>query len=97
MGKDTALEQRTQENEKYLLALWAEILAAENVSADSDFFQLGGDSIQMMTMLFRVSQDLGVDLNPGAVFETPTPAQLALSLANTQMNCPQDAFHVGTI
>jgi acyl carrier protein len=90
MEKDGALEQRIEENEKYLLNLWAEILAAETISADSDFFQLGGDSIQMMTMLFRVSQDLGVDLSPGAIFETPTPAQLALSLANAQMNCPDE-------
>src|SRR5690349_5871853 len=54
-------EQRREENREYLLGLWAEILATENVAADSDFFQLGGDSLQMMTMLFRISQDLGVE------------------------------------
>jgi acyl carrier protein len=92
-----ALEQRIEENKNYLVALWADVLGAENVSADSDFFQLGGDSLQMMTMLFRISQDLGVELSPGTVFETPTPEQLALFLSDAQSDCPEEEINGGTI
>jgi acyl carrier protein len=90
-------EQRTEANNEYLLGLWAEILATENVSTDSDFFQLGGDSLQMMTMLFRVSQDLGVELSPGAVFDAPTPAELAVLLSNLQAGELEDDVNNGII
>lgn len=97
MQKSATFEQRTDENRDYLLMLWAEILGGKDVSPDSDFFELGGDSIQMMTMLFRVSQDLGVELSPGTVFETPTPAQLAFLLAGIQANYSKDEGGRGII
>ena len=70
--------------EGILIGLWQEVLGVEGISNQSDFFQLGGDSLQMMTLLFRISQELGVELDPGTVFDNPAIAQLALVLAERQ-------------
>ncbi len=52
--------------------IWSEILQRGDIGADADFFQLGGDSLQMMIMLFRVNETFGLDLTPEVVFENPT-------------------------
>lgn len=70
-------DELTRKNEEKLLLLWKEILTIEDVTVDSNFFDAGGDSLQMMTLLFRVSQETGVELDPAAVFENPTIKQLA--------------------
>ena len=72
--------------EGILINMWQEVLGVDGISNQSDFFQLGGDSLQMMTMLFRISHDLGVELDPGTVFDNPAIAQLALVLAERQQS-----------
>jgi acyl carrier protein len=64
--------------------IWREVLGTDDISAESDFFQQGGDSLQMMTMLFRISREIGLEVDPGTVFDNPTIGQLALFLANEQ-------------
>lgn len=92
-----AIEKHIEENKNYLIGLWAEILGTEAVSASSDFFELGGNSLHMMTMLFRISQDLGVELSPGVVFELPTPDQLAIYLSNAQSGHTEEQVTSGII
>jgi len=97
MSKSLALDQHIAGNQKILLLLWQEILILKNISCDSDFFQLGGDSLQMMTLLFRISQETGIELDPGTVFENPTLGQLAAFIANAQQATSNGAVSEGTI
>jgi acyl carrier protein len=53
-----------------LTAIWNEVLQRSGDLSDGDrFFQLGGDSVAMMMMLFRVEKVLHVELNPEEVYE----------------------------
>jgi aryl carrier-like protein len=78
-------DEHIRKSEEKLLLLWKEILTTEDVTVDSNFFDAGGDSLQMMTLLFRVSQEMGVELDPAAVFENPTIKELALLIAREQL------------
>lgn len=69
-----------EEIEGTLLNIWRDILDNPELSRDGDFFESGGDLLQLMTMLFRVSQEFQEELDPGTVFDNPTTAQLALVL-----------------
>lgn len=84
MQAETGSEQQTAHNEQILISIWKDILGISNISNDSDFFELGGDSLQMMTVLFRISQDMGIELDPGVIFDGPTPAQLAVFITARQ-------------
>lgn len=55
--------------ENAIRSIWNEILGSADIGPDSDFFDLGGDSILALNMLFRVHADLGVELPPGTLFE----------------------------
>lgn len=56
-----------------LAALWCEALSRETaIGPEDDFFTLGGDSLAMTIVLFRVKEVLGIDLPPGALLESPS-------------------------
>ena len=60
-----------------LAKIWAEVLRVSQVANDSNFFDIGGDSLKAMEVIVRVSEVLHVDLPLIAFFEDPTVAHLA--------------------
>ncbi|MYX41633.1 amino acid adenylation domain-containing protein, partial [Streptomyces sp. SID89] len=57
--------------------IWAEALGADVVSAEDDFFQLGGDSLPALRVLFALRRAFGVDLPLITMFEATTVEELA--------------------
>ncbi|MVO84357.1 amino acid adenylation domain-containing protein [Streptomyces sp. p1417] len=64
------------EREETLAALFAEVLGAERVGIDDDFFAVGGDSIQSIQLATR-ARARGVVVSAREVFEHRTVAALA--------------------
>ncbi len=64
-----------QQLSELLLRAWATVLGRE-VGPDEDFFALGGSSIQAAMISNRVQAELGVAVNPAALFGAPTIAAL---------------------
>ncbi|MEU8087143.1 amino acid adenylation domain-containing protein [Micromonospora sp. NPDC049101] len=64
------------EVEQQLAAIWRDVLGLEEVSVDSGFFALGGDSLLGIQMVSRANAR-GMALNPQDVFQSPTIAELA--------------------
>ncbi|MFC8313030.1 amino acid adenylation domain-containing protein [Gordonia sp. NPDC057258] len=62
--------------ERIIAALFAEVLELDDVTADDNFFTLGGDSIVSM-QLVAAAKAAGLSLTPRAIFEAKTVAALA--------------------
>jgi acyl-CoA synthetase (AMP-forming)/AMP-acid ligase II/aryl carrier-like protein len=67
--------------EKGLAAIWGEILKRERISSHDDFCALGGHSLHAVQVLARVRRAFGVDLAVRSLYERPTLAGLARSIA----------------
>jgi amino acid adenylation domain-containing protein len=66
--------------ERFLAALWRELLGVESLGVDDDFFDRGGDSIRAAILINRLQQELGEYVYVVALFEAPTIARLAAYL-----------------
>ena len=62
-------------------AVWQEVLGMGQVSVESDFFRIGGNSIMANKVTSRLRASLGAPLSGGALFQHPTIAALAKQLA----------------
>ncbi|MEV6908770.1 amino acid adenylation domain-containing protein [Amycolatopsis sp. NPDC051071] len=72
------------DEEKTIAAVYAEVLGLDRVSADDDFFAIGGDSIRSIQVVTRV-RARGVEVSPREIFEYRTAARLAeVALDNKQ-------------
>jgi amino acid adenylation domain-containing protein len=63
--------------ERELVAIWQEILKIPDIEIDDDFFELGGDSLQALTVLLEIELRLGRSLSPTTLLQAPTIARLA--------------------
>ncbi|MFF3570806.1 amino acid adenylation domain-containing protein [Nocardia jiangxiensis] len=69
--------------ERIVAKLFADVLHLDTVSADSNFFALGGDSIVSMRMV-ALARSAGLNLTPRDVFEAKTVAALAALAGGAQ-------------
>jgi hypothetical protein len=69
--------------EEVLAGIWDEVLGRRGVGAHDSFFDLGGHSLLATQLLVRMRDLLGVEVPLARVFEHPTVAGLAQSLAAT--------------
>jgi len=60
-----------------LAALWRELLQADAVGVNDDFFELGGQSLLAIRMVARIRDQFEVDVQLRNLFERPTVAGLA--------------------
>ncbi|MET0646544.1 MAG: amino acid adenylation domain-containing protein [Pyrinomonadaceae bacterium] len=78
-GRDTGrsfLAARTP-IEEVISAIWRQVLGAERVGRDDNFFRLGGHSLLATKVVARVREAFGVELPVRALFESPTLAEFS--------------------
>lgn len=63
--------------EKALTIIWKDLLYHDNFSIDNNFFEIGGKSILIPSIVIRLKKDHGVDISIVDVFTYPTIRSLA--------------------
>jgi len=69
-----------------LCEIWKRALDREQIGIDTNFFELGGDSISAMTLVSRIRDTLNVRISYLLVAKHPTVRQMAAAIDST----PQD-------
>ena len=72
------------EMERAVAVVWCEVLKVADVGAEDDFFALGGDSIQAMTLLHRVAETWEREIPLEDFADGLTVARMARALAGTE-------------
>jgi amino acid adenylation domain-containing protein len=78
-GAGASAEPRTPA-EELLAEMWCELLGAERVGIQDDFFDLGGHSLKATQLAARVRRAFGIELPLRRLFESPTVAGLARAI-----------------
>lgn len=72
-------EEFASEFEKTIVAIWSEVLNIKSLRHDSEFYDLGGDSIKAIKMVTQINK-LGYNINIKDLFNNSTLKQLLLLL-----------------
>jgi phthiocerol/phenolphthiocerol synthesis type-I polyketide synthase E len=81
-------------------AIWEKELGVARVLPESDFFELGGDSLRILNMLLRLEAELGIEVAAGALFQAPTLHEFCALLAGELRRVAEptsSAFLEGTL
>ncbi|NLD39619.1 MAG: hypothetical protein GX654_22425 [Desulfatiglans sp.] len=60
------------ETETIVSKIWSEVLQQNKVNPEDNFFEMGGDSLMTMMVMFRVKEILQVDMPPYTISQSPT-------------------------
>jgi acyl carrier protein len=83
--------------EREIGALWREVLQADvPVTSSENFFSLGGDSLAMTMVLFRVHEVFGVELPTAALLETPELGAFS-ALVDSALRAADQAIETSTL
>jgi amino acid adenylation domain-containing protein/non-ribosomal peptide synthase protein (TIGR01720 family) len=63
--------------EKKLRQLWEEILGIEKTGINSHFFELGGNSLNVMSLISKIHKEFDIRIPLGDIFNNPTIKQQA--------------------
>ena len=77
--------------EEIVAGIWSQILKLETVGVHDNFFSLGGHSLLATQVAQRVRQTFNIELPLRLFFETPTVAELAAYVVQSQMGEADDA------
>ncbi|MEZ2339448.1 amino acid adenylation domain-containing protein [Mucilaginibacter sp. RCC_168] len=73
------------ENQLKLLDIWKELLPSADIGLDSDFFELGGDSIKAIQAATRIHREFGVAITLNDIFVNTTIRTLELLVEKAQL------------
>ena len=76
-GKPDSAEAMRDEVERTVAEWWRELLGAESLTPQSDFFHMGGQSLTAMRLSAKIKKTYGVQLSSATIFEAPTIEKLA--------------------
>ena len=81
----------SSELEDRVAAIWAEALEhTDGIGPEDSFFDLGGDSMSMMIVLFQIGEQFGVELSQAAFLQAASLKEFCAVLKSA-CNAPGDA------
>jgi acyl carrier protein len=72
---------RVQGLDSAIAEIWTSELAVQSIEMSDNFFDLGGSSVQMLNILFRVQEALLIEVPPAIFFDQPRFGEFCGALA----------------
>jgi acyl carrier protein len=85
------------EMETHIAALWQQMLGISPIGIEDDFFELGGDSLMAVQLIFQLSTAFDVELSTQMLFEASTVARLAVTVRRVKERQGAEAAKVAEV
>lgn len=72
--------------ESVLLKLWTEILGIERIGINDRFIELGGNSLNVMTLISRIHREFDIRLSLGEIFKNSTIEMQAMCIKEAKID-----------
>ena len=72
MQVSTKITPQLSETENIVSQIWSEVLQQETIKPENNFFELGGDSLMTIIVMFQVNDKLKVNMPPYTISQSPT-------------------------
>lgn len=72
------------DTEEKLYSIWKDILSKERISANDNFFEIGGNSLKAIQLISRIHKDLGIKLPLKTVFIGRTIKNITREIDNVE-------------
>jgi aryl carrier-like protein len=79
-----AAQPPVNDTERVVAGIWGDVLGLPQVGRHTSFFDLGGQSLQLLQVHSRLRERFGPDLTVVDLFKHPTVSSLAQRLTATQ-------------
>lgn len=76
-------QNETGDQTRRMLDIWKRVLGTQDVSAEDDFFALGGHSMLVLELFAEIDQEFGVSLPLSVLFGAPTVSALVHRIKET--------------
>lgn len=80
-GSAAAEEPGLQGLVAVLARVWSDVLGVGDLGPDDDFFELGGDSLMSVSLIFRLEKELGGHIPAVTIFEDSRLGQMAAQIS----------------
>ncbi|MFE3577368.1 amino acid adenylation domain-containing protein [Lysinibacillus sp. NPDC059133] len=74
---ETPYKAPSTELEIAINEIWKEVLSLEKISVDDDFFEIGGQSLLVAKLVYKISEYFNTDLPIRVIFKDPTISGMA--------------------
>jgi amino acid adenylation domain-containing protein len=78
--------------EKKIIKIWKEVLGTERIGIYDNFYELGGNSLQAVQLVSKMSIILNCDISIKYLFANPTPASIAEFLHTVKLHNKNDYY-----
>lgn len=82
MGKKESYIPPETDLENRVVNIWKEVLHADRIGRRDNYFEVGGNSLNLLVVVKRLEDVLGIQIPITAIFEHPTPETLARYLGS---------------
>jgi acyl transferase domain-containing protein/acyl carrier protein len=88
-GAVPAAAGASAELERSIAAIWERLLGRPTIGRDDNFFDLGGNSLLGMQLIAALDRELGIEITPVELFESPSVGGLVRHLGLAAGNDPR--------
>ncbi|MFZ5352311.1 MAG: amino acid adenylation domain-containing protein [Bacillota bacterium] len=80
LQKVLGAEKPVNEIEERLVAIWKEILNFDSISVCSSFFELGGDSLKVISLVSKIHREFSVEMQVGDIFQLKSIREISKAI-----------------